>query len=94
MYNVFEHRVVMLEIVTERINKALLIFFRSTDGVQLLEEAVVAHEDVGVAARIDNYLRPELLIVKLLCRLGLGKGGGSLQVDINGGAVEHGRTVG
>ena len=74
MYDVSEHRVVLLEIVTERINEVLFIFFQTTDGVQLLEETVVAQEDVWVAARINNYLRPELLIVELLCRLGLGLG--------------------
>ena len=94
MYDDSKHRVVRLEIVTERINEVLFIFFRTTDGVQLLEETVVAQEDVWFAARINNYVHPELLKVVLLCRLGLGKGGGGLLADINGDAVEEGHTVG
>ena len=60
----------------------------------MLEETVVAQEDVWVAASINNYVRPELFKVELLCRFGLGKGGGGLLADINGGAVEESCTVG
>ena len=54
-------------IVTESINDAVLVFFRSADGFQLLEKIVVAREDGTVAALIDNYLRAELFKVVLLC---------------------------
>ena len=94
MYDVFEHRVVLLEILTERINEALLVFFQSTNGVQLLKKSVVAREDATITAGMDNYLRPELFKAVLLCQLGLGVDGGGSLADIKGGAVVHGRTIG
>ena len=49
MDNFFEHKVVVLEIVTESIHDAVLVFFRSANELQLLDKTVVAYEDGAIA---------------------------------------------